>query len=150
MRNKGGSDAVLEADLAGLSSSNGGEIKMGGEKKGPVDQKTGGGSGGGGAPIGGGGDSGNGGAFAGKNGGLGPLGLANPFAETPGIGQNTNTHWNEELGSSTRIMDLEMAVAAAFAFHSKGQCQVRICEMGRHFFLCFREREKVKACGEME
>lgn len=83
MRNKGGSDAVLEADLATLSSRYGGNIDMGGQKKAPVDQKTGAGG-----SIGG--DTSHGGAFAGKNGGLGSLGLADPFTEAQGIAQNTH------------------------------------------------------------
>lgn len=83
MRNKGGSDAVLEADLATLSSRNGWKIDMGGQKKAPVDQKSGAGG-----SIGR--DTSHGRAFGGKNGGLGSLGLADPFTEAQRIAQNTH------------------------------------------------------------
>lgn len=74
MRKESGSDAVLEADLGILSSSDGGDINMSGQEEIPVNKES---------SAGDSGDSGQCGALSGENGGFHSLGFAHSFAETP-------------------------------------------------------------------
>ena len=75
VREEGGGDAVLEADLGGLGGGEGGEVDVSGEEEVAMDEEAGGG--------GGGGNGGHGGAFGSENVGLHPLRLASAFAEAP-------------------------------------------------------------------
>ena len=80
--NKSCSDAVVKLDLGALCGDGGGYVAVGGQEKVPVDQE----SGAGGPAV----DCGHGLALAGENGGLHPLGLAHPFAETPRFSETSH------------------------------------------------------------
>lgn len=85
VRNKSSSEAVLEADLGGLSGRDRGKIDMSGQEKIAVNQETGARGG-----IGGGGDGGQSGTFSRENGGFHFLGFGDSFAETPRLAQHSH------------------------------------------------------------
>lgn len=125
MRNESCSDAVLEADLGSLRSSNRRKIHMSGQKKIPVDQETGTGN-----RTCGNGDSGHRQILAGENGGFHSLSFGDPLAETPRLSQHSHFWKKTKLfacSSSCRVLKRIPVKFCFYGYRDGSERGISVC-----------------------